>query len=371
MKKLTKSNDGAQNLGLFPVSTNAGSRETRETARQAWLGCVSLLPVAALSLLIPISAHAQTSSTPAQSADQYSGVSHPPSNDDIVANDENPPTQPSKPSPAVVAAPASSYNSGYTNTSAAPAYSTRPATAVNGQNPDDGVISDTTDSIAAQQSAQQASMTVEERNAHLISRPVNPDYGVVGIVASPSNQLAEGTDIRVRLLQPLSTVVTQDGQEFRAQVSKDVYKEGRVVIPMGSELRGRVTEVTHGHRLGSRATIRLRPDAVILPDGTAYHLYAQVIASTEPGTQTDQEGGIQSKAHLTKDLAEYGAGAGGGAIVGGVFGGPVGAGAGAIVGTGLVTTHMLLQKPAPAKLEQGSEVVFSLTEPMDLLPTRN
>jgi hypothetical protein len=154
-------------------------------------------------------------------------------------------------------------------------------------------------------------------------------------------------------------------------VSKDVYKEGRVVIPMGSELRGRVTEVTHGHRLGSRATIRLRPDAVILPDGTAYHLYAQVIASTEPGTQTDQEGGIQSKAHLTKDLAEYGAGAGGGAIVGGVFGGPVGAGAGAIVGTGLVTTHMLLQKPAAAKLEQGSEVVFSLTEPMDLLPTRN
>lgn len=348
--------------GLLFVPTIPG---IRAGCGQVRLELAAMLPVAALCLFLPLGAHAQTTSIAGSSADQYSGVSHPPANDDIVANDENLPTQSAKPSPGVTTVNAARYS----NAPAGRSYGTAqvPPAAANAQNPDDGVITATTDNLTAQQT----SMSLEERNAHLISRPVNPDYGVVGMVASPSNELAEGTDIRVRLMQPLSTLVTQDGQDFRAQVSKDVYKEGRVVIPMGSELRGRVTEVTHGHRLGGRATIRLRPDAVILPDGTAYHLYAQAISSNEPGTQTDQEGGIQSKARLTKDLAEYGAGAGGGAIVGGVFGGPVGAGAGAIVGTGLVTTHMLLQKPAPAKLEQGSEVVFSLTEPMDLLPTRN
>ena len=49
----------------------------------------------------------------------------------------------------------------------------------------------------------------------------------------------------------------------------------------------------------------------------------------------------------------------------------MGAGAGAIVGASVITTHMLLQKPAEAKIERGTDIVFSLTEPMDLLPTRN
>ena len=293
-------------------------------------------------------------------ADQYSGVSRPPADDAIVANEDAAAPAPRKPSPGV---PASAT---------APVVSpTPPPAAVPVQNPDYGIVTSTSDASASNAALPAAMPSAEERGAHLISRPQNPDYGIVGMVPSPSNQLAEGTDIRVRLLQPLSTRRSQDGEPFRAQVAKDIYKDGRVVIPMGSELRGRVVEVTQGHRLGAHATIRLRPDDVILPDGTAYHLYAQAVSSSQPGTQTDQEGGIQTKTHVAKDLAEYGGGAGTGAIVGGVLGGPVGAGAGALVGAGLVTTHLLLQKPAQAQIEEGSEIVFSLTEPMDLLPTRN
>ncbi len=321
------------------------------------LRTAQLLVFASLVLAPATLAHAQQTSSP----DQYSGVSKPPADDSIVANDDPVTPAPSKPLPGVPV-------------TAAPA-TPRPAPAPSAQrmeNPDYGVITTTTNQLAAQ--ADQAApppLTPAEQNAHLVSRPGNPDYGVVGMVPAPSNELAEGTDIRVRLMQSLSTRRTQGGEPFRAQVAKDVYKEGRVVIPMGSELRGRVVSVTQGHRFGAHATIRLRPDAVVLPDGTAYHLYAQAISTSQPGTHTDQEGGIQPKDHITKDLAEYGAGAGGGAIVGGVFGGPVGAGAGAIVGASVVTTHLLLQKPSDAKVEEGSEIVFSLTEPMELMPTRN
>jgi hypothetical protein len=42
-----------------------------------------------------------------------------------------------------------------------------------------------------------------------------------------------------------------------------------------------------------------------------------------------------------------------------------------VIGAGIVTTHLLLQHPRQARLEQGSEVTFSLSEPMDLVPTRN
>jgi hypothetical protein len=305
-----------------------------------------LLVSASLVLLPSAFVHAQSTG-----GDQYTGVARPPADDAIVANEDVVTAAPRKPLPGTpVAAPAST------------------AHAALAENPDYGIVTSTTHSQAE---TAPAPATAEERNAHLIARPGNPDYGIVGMVPSPSNQLPEGTDIHVRLLGALSTQRSQSGEPFRAQVASDVYKEGRVVIPMGSELRGRVTEVTQGHRLGGHATIRLRPDAVILPDGTAYHLYAQAIASSQPGTHTDGEGGIQPKAHMVKDLAEYGGGAGGGAIVGGVLGGPIGAGAGAIVGAGVVTTHLLLQKPAQAQVEEGSEIVFSLTEPMELLPTRN
>jgi hypothetical protein len=68
---------------------------------------------------------------------------------------------------------------------------------------------------------------------------------------------------------------------------------------------------------------------------------------------------------------ELGAGSGGGAATGAIFGGPAGAAAGALVGAGIVTAHLLIQHPHEARVEQGSEITFSLTEPMDLLPTRN
>ncbi len=337
------------------------------TSRSTRLRLAQLLVLAAVPAATAAAGHAQNApqaqtQTQAPDANQYTGVSNPPADDTIVANDDAA-APASKPMPGVAAAPAASTPAPAPAATIAPQAAAPPAPL---ENPDYGVVTSTDDSPTPGVAG-----TDTDRSAHLVSRPTNPDYGVVGMVPSPSNQLAEGTDIRVRLLQPLSTTRSQDGQEFRAQVAADVYKEGRVVIPMGAELRGRVMEVTQGHRMGAHATIRLRPDAVILPDGTAYHLYAQAIESSAPGTKTDDEGGIQTTDHVMKDLAEYGAGTGGGAVVGGVLGGPVGAGAGAIVGASLVTTHLLLQKPAQANIAEGSELVFSLTEPMDLVPTRN
>ena len=323
----------------------------------------SLLLIASLTLASSSLAHAQST------AGQYVGVSHPPADDTIVANQDASEDAASssahKPLPGVPAVAAAAPGT----TSTAAGMTVAPI-----DNPDYGIVGSTAGNEASAKNVDRAAGVVSsepDRNTHLIARPQDPDYGVVGMVASPTNQLAEGTNIHVRLLQSLSTTRSQSGEPFRAQVANDVYKEGRVVIPSGSELRGRIVGVTQGHRLGAHATLRLRPDSVILPDGTAYHLYAQAVSSSQSGTKTDEEGGIRSKTHVTKDLAEYGTGAGSGAIVGGVFGGPIGAGAGALVGAGVVTTHLLLQKPEQARVEQGSEVVFSLTEPMDLLPTRN
>ena len=281
----------------------------------------------------------------------YSGVSNPPADDSIVTSQDEPANPPAaKPSPSVSAKPSATV----------PATSAPSSQATN---PDYGIV--TSVPSASANAAEPTTSTT------LAKRPYNPDEDIVGYVPSPSNELAEGTNIRARLMDTLSTKETNAGTAFKAQIATDVYKDGRVIIPAGSELRGRVVSVSQGHHFGPSATLRLRPDVVILPDGTAYHLYGQVVESKAPNTRTDSEGGIQPSSNLKKNAIEYGAGAGTGAVVGAKIAGVHGAVIGSLVGAGVVTVHLLMQHPEIAEVPKGSVVTFSLTEPMDLMPTRN
>ena len=308
---------------------------------------LALIAFASTLLLVPASFAQQAAQSP------NTGVSNPPADDTItVSQDEAAPAPAAKPSPAVTTASAAPVNPPATITASASA-----------SNPDEGIV--TTLPSSASTPAPAPSATLETRPAY------NPDSDIVGYVPSPNNELAEGTNIRVRLLDSLSTKETNAGTAFKAQVATDVYKNGRVIIPAGSELRGRVVGVTQGHHFGTASTLRLRPDVVILPDGTAYHLFAQVIESKAPNTRTDSEGGIQPSSHLKKDAIEYGAGVGTGALVGAKIAGVHGAVIGSLVGAGVITVHMMMQHPEMAEVPKGSIVTFSLTEPMDLMPTRN
>jgi hypothetical protein len=70
---------------------------------------------------------------------------------------------------------------------------------------------------------------------------------------------------------------------------------------------------------------------------------------------------------VKRDGIEYGGVVGGGVIAGALIGGPAGALAGGIVGAGVVTVHLLVNHPQ-AKLESGTVLILTLTEPMRLVP---
>ena len=308
---------------------------------------LALIAFASTLLLAPLGFAQQANQNP------YQGVSSPPADDSIVTSQDEPATTPAaKPSPSVAAMPAAGATPATSTTSNQPT------------NPDYGIVTSVPSTSSADRSTPASTATLSKR-------PYNPDEDIVGYVPSPANELAEGTNIRARLMDNLSTKDTNAGTTFKAQVATDVYKDGRVIIPAGSELRGRVVSVSQGHHFGPSATLRLRPDAVILPDGTAYHLYGQVVESKAPNTRTDSEGGIEPASHLKKDVIEYGAGAGTGAVVGAKIAGVHGAVIGSLVGAGVITVHILMQHPEVAEVPKGSIVTFSLTEPMDLMPTRN
>lgn len=294
----------------------------------------------------------------------YQGVSTPPPDDSIVANQETQDT--SAPPPAVTPRPSPSVPAAATPTAPPPPAVSHPRVSSDAQydNTDYGIVT-----VPLAPGHDNPQSDVEAPALHT-RKTYNADNDIVN-PQLPANELAQGTEIRVRIGDSLSTESTSVGSPFHGQVMFDVVQNGTVIIPAGSILRGRVTQVSQGHHFGPAATLRLRPDVIILPDGTAYHLYAQVMSSWADGTRTGSEGAIEPSSHAVKKTAEYGVGVGTGALVGAELAGPAGALAGSLVGAGLVTTHLLTQHPNAAQVPTGSEIIFSLTEPMDLTPTRN
>ncbi len=264
----------------------------------------------------------------------YEGVSQPPANDPIVAND----------------------NAGSTPPDSA-------AAAVSAAHP----------SASATSTAAAGKVALRANAAPTFAvRPVRPrsdaDAQVVTAVLSAPNELPEGTILRVMLDQQLSTATTQPGALFSARMMENISKDGRVVIPMGAVVLGRVLSVSEGRRFHGPASIRLRPDEIDLPNGSRFFLHAEVYdMSSRKHTKTDDEGDIVSKDNGKKTLAEGAVTAGGSAATGAMIAGVPGAIVGAAVGAGYVTAHWLFENHQ-AVLPKNSEVVFGLTEPMSLVP---
>jgi hypothetical protein len=271
----------------------------------------------------------------------YEGVSTPPANDSINTTEQAPAT----PAPA-----------------AAPAPAPAPAPAAK-SNPDAGIIETPLPPSAGDYMPHSAALHPRNFDASV-------DNDIVTYVPGPANALPEGTVFKVRMLQDIDAGSTTANTPFRGTVAEDVMRNGKVVIPVGSEVRGRVVYAAAGNRLNGGSVIHLRPDEFVLPDGTRYHMHAQVIDTVGSDTRVKGEGNIAANEHGKRTLAEVGAGAGGGAIIGAAVGGGVGAVVGTAVGAGVMTAHWLRTNWS-ANLPAQSTVVFSLTDPMFLNPVQD
>ena len=313
-------------------------------------------PLLFASFAVVLLAQSALGQTKAKPSPSYEGQSLPPASDAIVASPETPePTLSTRPAtePAPAATPAP-----------APVPAAQPVAAVAApSNPDAGIVGDTPATVASTTTASNLEPTLYERS-------VNPDADIVQVQPKHSGALDTGTLIRVRIQEALSTSKTAPGDPFSAIVMSPVEQSGKVIIPMGSEVKGRVVSVHAGKAMRGKATMRLRPDVVTMPDGSRYMLHAQVVETQGTDTRADSEGFVTSKSHVKKDAIQYGAVAGGGAIVGATLGGPTGALVGAGIGAGFVTVHLLVQNHQ-AQLPKDSVLIFGLTEPMTFLAVQN
>ena len=176
-----------------------------------------------------------------------------------------------------------------------------------------------------------------------------------------------GTRVGVVLQNGISTHSAKPGDSVYLQTSFPITQSNRVVIPVGSYLRGELLESKRPGRIKGRGEFRLRLDTLILPNGYTVSLNAAPRSADSGGKETtDPEGKVTGPGGKGKDAGTVAqttaAGAGIGAIANGVKGLGIGAGIGAAAGLAAV----LLTRGPEAELPRGSTLDIVLEHDLSL-----
>ena len=131
----------------------------------------------------------------------------------------------------------------------------------------------------------------------------DPDAMIVTSVPEREGTLREGTLLKVQIQETLATDKTVAGSRFTATVTEGIERNGRVIIPVGSILEGRVTEVRGGRRISGAALLHLETNDVTLPDGTHYIVHAQLIDTGKSEFNVNRRRDVKRKDHPKEMLA--------------------------------------------------------------------
>ncbi|MEI7473331.1 MAG: hypothetical protein WCK67_01000 [bacterium] len=176
------------------------------------------------------------------------------------------------------------------------------------------------------------------------------------IFTGQTQEIKQGTAIKMTVTSVLSSTVNQEGDEFFAEVTNDLDAPGGVAIPQGTIAHGKITKVRNAKRLGRDAYISLNFDYLVTPDGreipvnaemsTKHHAVTSVAKVALEDTAYTMAGGVIGGIFALKLFGIGGAIASNGYTVAG------GAGLGAAVGV----TVSLVRKGSDKLISPGDEI---------------
>ncbi len=172
--------------------------------------------------------------------------------------------------------------------------------------------------------------------------------------AEQSWTLPPDTVISVQMNTTLSSRTAHVGDKFNATVTVPVYVNGRTVIPAGSIIEGRVTQVTPAKRMNRSGTIGIDFDDLLFPNGARVGVIGS-LTSDDPDTRRRIDDESRVSAEGNKRPAVFIGGGGAiGAVLGGIAGGGQGAAVGGAVGAGVGIAGVLLSKGEEAQVPSGT-----------------
>jgi type IV secretion system protein VirB10 len=207
-----------------------------------------------------------------------------------------------------------------------------------------------------------------QQSAPAIVKPPAPPPAPQRASSADRIVVPAGTRFGVHLENGISTRNAKPGDSVYLRTSFPITQNNRIVIPVGSYLRGSLLDTKRPGKIKGKGEFRIRLDTLILPNGYTVNLNAAPRQADSGGKETmDEEGKVTGPSAKGKDattIAETtAAGAGIGAIAGRAKGLGIGAGVGAAAGLAAV----LLTRGPDAELPRGSslDIVLERDLPLD------
>jgi type IV secretion system protein VirB10 len=176
--------------------------------------------------------------------------------------------------------------------------------------------------------------------------------------------LDAGMKIPLVLKAPVSTKNAKPGDAIYAQTNFPVVVNDKIVIPPGTYVQGKVSQVTRPGRVKGRAALLVHFTSMIFPSGYTIMLPGSVegVPGDEHNNIKGKEGTVQGDSSKGKDASTVASTAGTGAAIGalsthgGGKGTLIGAGAGGVLGL----AQVLLSRGPDVRLETGTALEMVL-----------
>lgn len=164
--------------------------------------------------------------------------------------------------------------------------------------------------------------------------------------------LPAGTELRVSLLDRLSSDDNQTGDKFSGTLEEPIVLNSKQVVPKYAKVQGKIDKAVKSGRLKQRAELWVTLTALEV-GGKSYTISTSTAGEKE-GSKTK------------RDVILIGGGAGAGAAIGGATGGGKGAGIGAAIGAGAGTAAAALTGKRDIVYPPETVVLFRLSDPVTL-----
>jgi hypothetical protein len=181
----------------------------------------------------------------------------------------------------------------------------------------------------------------------------------------PPLVVPQGTTIPVALVNSISTKTAKDGDGVYARTTFPITVDNQIVIPVGSSIKGKITEVARPGRVKGKAELTISFQQLILPSGITVPLYATLGSVGDAGVRKG-ETGIEGESSKGADAGTVATQSASGAVLGGLGsrsakGAGIGAGAGAAIGAATV----LLTRGKDIVLPPGTALEIVLDRPLE------
>src|SRR5438094_1638453 len=124
-----------------------------------------------------------------------------------------------------------------------------------------------------------------------------------------------GTVIPVTLTSRVSTKNSKDGDGIYGRTAFPITVDNKIVIPVGSNVRGRITEVKRPGRVSGKGELTLSFQSLVLPSGVTLPIYTSLRGTGGAGERKG-EATVQGDSSKGDDAKTVGTTAAEGALIG-------------------------------------------------------